>query len=432
MSLDRNLFTLNVTPNESDPTVQDLVDQSGNVHYHKQREGGTLYRINLFDPMSQAMLASATAPSPTSKHKTIELHNPTHIVELKSIGTLTFKWSFTWEEHVFEWKREECYLIRKPDPAVLVAITKEPPGKLKTSAIQILDYNLNRFDIVDRKGLEITLLTALLTFQDSNAASHAPTSPPEPVVLAPPPQPEGPPPSPPPRPNPKTGVDRIAEMHALRYEPNEVTVNEEGSVEDYGQYAESLFADDAMLFITVRSASPADVPKVLQVVEQVKRLRHKREVSVAVAAEELHQYVNYDTRQAAPRRIKLDDPPANAYTPPTSVTVHLSKISMPELRPRPTAPKSPPASAAPRFPTPAVEKAAHRSPPPPQHKQTQKQKQRTPSPPRRPRLRTPKTPPGFTPSPAQPGNPQLYSAPPPPPPAPPAHRTSVFWGRSRK
>jgi hypothetical protein len=31
-----------------------------------------------------------------------------------------------------------------------------------------------------------------------------------------------------------------------------------------------------MLFITVRSASPADVPRVLQVVDQVKRLRHKR------------------------------------------------------------------------------------------------------------------------------------------------------------
>ena len=30
-----------------------------------------------------------------------------------------------------------------------------------------------------------------------------------------------------------------------------------------------------MLFVTVRSASPAEVPKVLQVVEQTKRLRHK-------------------------------------------------------------------------------------------------------------------------------------------------------------
>ena len=31
-----------------------------------------------------------------------------------------------------------------------------------------------------------------------------------------------------------------------------------------------------MLFITVRSALPADVGRVLQVVDQVKRLRHKR------------------------------------------------------------------------------------------------------------------------------------------------------------
>ena len=46
--------------------------------------------------------------------------------------------------HEFEWKREECILIRKPDPPVLVAIAKEPPGKLKTKAVQILDYNLNR------------------------------------------------------------------------------------------------------------------------------------------------------------------------------------------------------------------------------------------------------------------------------------------------
>jgi len=46
--------------------------------------------------------------------------------------------------HEFEWKREECYMLRKPDPPVLVAVTKEPPGRLKTTSVQILDYNLNR------------------------------------------------------------------------------------------------------------------------------------------------------------------------------------------------------------------------------------------------------------------------------------------------
>lgn len=44
----------------------------------------------------------------------------------------------------FEWKREECFMIRKPDPPVIIAVTKETPGRLKTTSVQILDYNLNR------------------------------------------------------------------------------------------------------------------------------------------------------------------------------------------------------------------------------------------------------------------------------------------------
>ncbi|KAI0291875.1 hypothetical protein BC826DRAFT_1021441 [Russula brevipes] len=276
------------------------------------------------DPMSQSLLASATAPHASSKHKTIELHNPSHIVEFKSTGTLTFRWTFSWEEHAFEWKREECYLIRKPDPAVLVAITKEVQGRVKTSSVQILDYNLNRFDIADRKGLEITLLTTLLTLQDLSTANHAP---PEPIVLS-------------------------APMHALRYEPNEVTVNEEGSVENYGEYAEGLLADDAMLFITVRSASPADVPK-------VKRLRHKREVNAGTLSENLHQYVVYDSKPAGLQRIKLDDPPRTH-------TRH-RRIPMPELHPTPAAASTghpslddppPPFTPSPQQPPPQVRTAA--------------------------------------------------------------------------
>ena len=49
------------------------------------------------DPHSGSLLASVTAPSATSKHKTIELHNPSKIVELKYTGTLSFKWKFAWE-----------------------------------------------------------------------------------------------------------------------------------------------------------------------------------------------------------------------------------------------------------------------------------------------------------------------------------------------
>jgi hypothetical protein len=62
----------------------------------------------------------------------------------------------TFHRHEFEWKREECYLIRKPDPPVLVAITKVTPGRLKTSSVQLLDYNLNRFvaDFCGRLALD--------------------------------------------------------------------------------------------------------------------------------------------------------------------------------------------------------------------------------------------------------------------------------------
>jgi hypothetical protein len=35
-------------------------------------------------------------------------------------------------------------MIRKPDPPVMVAVTREPPGRIKTTSVQILDYNLNR------------------------------------------------------------------------------------------------------------------------------------------------------------------------------------------------------------------------------------------------------------------------------------------------
>jgi hypothetical protein len=150
MSLDQNLFTLTLAPNPSYPagTVVDLTDGSGTIHYRKRRivsEQQQVYRIEVSDPLSEALLASATAPSATTKHKTLELYNPSNIVELKYTGTLTFRWAFKWETHEFEWKREECFIIRKPDPPVLVAVTKEPPGRIRTASVQILDYNLNRY-----------------------------------------------------------------------------------------------------------------------------------------------------------------------------------------------------------------------------------------------------------------------------------------------
>jgi hypothetical protein len=109
-----------------------------------------------------------------------------------------------------------------------------------------------------------------------------------------------------------------------------------------------------MLFISIRSDTAAQVPKVLQVVEETKRKRHKAGRCTLISSDhgidygagvafdqELYQYVVYDTQpepSKGPRVIKLDGPSKgkgkDAYAPPESLTVHLSKISMPELEPK--------------------------------------------------------------------------------------------------
>lgn len=74
-------------------------------------------------------------------------------------------------------------MLRKPDPPVMIAVTKAE-SKGKPASVQILDYNVkrhdpqtrrlvahndpsfHRFDIEDRKGLEVVILCGLLTFVD--------------------------------------------------------------------------------------------------------------------------------------------------------------------------------------------------------------------------------------------------------------------------
>ncbi|KAF7315274.1 hypothetical protein MIND_00041800 [Mycena indigotica] len=414
MSLDQNLFTLIVTPSTKNPNVVDLHDPMGNVHYRKQRTAGQFYLMQIYDPHSEALLVSVTAPSATSKAKVLELSNPSATVDLKSVGTLTFRWSFKWEDHEFEWKREECYLLRKPDPPVLVALTKEPPGRLKTTSIQILDYNINRFDVQDRKGLEIVILAALLTFHDQNDIYHSPpdslNSMTRRVSMAPTSPVAGPVPELPPKPQ-RTGIDRIAELQALRNQFNEVTVADEGSVEDYGAYCSKLFEDDAMLFITVQSDSSEHVPKVLQVVEETKRIRHKAGID-----QELHQYVLHDTQpRKGPRRINLDDMTEDKYKPPESLTVHLSKIPMPELQPKAKG------TTDPKLPVTEVKPESRK-----EQKKREESKRKEDK--KANNARIPPinrlTRPTISPSPSQLNNPAIYAAPPPDIP----QRKSGFFG----
>ena len=142
-----------------------------------------------------------------------------------------------------------------------------------------------RFDIYDRKGLEITILTALMTFHDMNEVYHT-----VPEV----------PPVPSPQPAQRTGAERIAELHATRGDINEILVEESGSIGDYAKYTSSLLQvsppypislkrldlpdsqnhqDEAMLFVSIRSFSHAEVQKVLKVADQARRIHSKQSVS---------------------------------------------------------------------------------------------------------------------------------------------------------
>jgi hypothetical protein len=238
--------------------------------------------------MSESLLITATAPSATSKVKILELCNPTLVVEMKYTGTLSFKWGFKWEECVYpsiasskgSQFHQQQPRIRMEARTMLHASEARPSRSccnykrdhwsleeyigsnsgLQLESVRFSPYAVsiansypyaNRFDIDDRKGLEIVILTALLTFQDANEALHAPegshestpavsrkaSAPtPHPVVLTM----DDRPPMPPPKPAPKTGIDRIAELQAIKGDYNEITIDDEGSVQDYAQYCSNL------------------------------------------------------------------------------------------------------------------------------------------------------------------------------------------------
>ncbi|KAG8827267.1 hypothetical protein FRB91_009764 [Serendipita sp. 411] len=349
MSLDQNLFTLAIAGSTEEQNALDLTDpNTGTIHYRKRVTTGDAenpYSWGLYDPLSGGLLCTVNAPAASSKQKWIELHNPDVKIELSFTGSFTFKWSFDWEAHTFEWRRESCYLIRKPDPPVQVAVTREPAGRIKTSQVQLLDYNLNRFDIDDRKGLEIIMLAALLSFQDHSEALRSNTSA---SVSVPPSRHNSDGPVAPPTPSKSTSDGISATQTIHKSHENDVFVGDDGSIEGYANHCVQLLKDPSMLYIILRSRSPEYVPKVIQVAEATKRFHYKS----GGHNEELYQYVSMEDKKPendGPKIIKLDGGSSKKkekeYRPPQAITVHLSKIPMPELQPK--APESSKASNSP-------------------------------------------------------------------------------------
>ncbi|KAG8916972.1 hypothetical protein FRC00_014193 [Tulasnella sp. 408] len=154
MPLDENLFTLKIRRSEEEPGSLDLVDPKGQLYYRKRfippqkvGDAATPPLYDLWDPLSDSLLATMAANKETlGKRRAIHLYNPPAEVELSFTGTINFRWQFQWEEHTFEFKREECFLLRRPDPPVLVAVYEfeRKQNKADVGLVQLLDYNLTR------------------------------------------------------------------------------------------------------------------------------------------------------------------------------------------------------------------------------------------------------------------------------------------------
>ncbi|GAC76883.1 hypothetical protein PANT_22c00261 [Moesziomyces antarcticus T-34] len=354
----------------------------------------TQYSSILLDGLIQdCLLASISQPYTTTKKKQIQLYNPDAEVELEK-RSMTFQQS--WRFHFgdvhsqqveeFSWKREGspsrgsstqsayvCEVIRKPDPSVLAAQYRPPVAKGKPGTLQLMDYNLNRLDVQDKKGLEVALVMTLSALLDQEyddkiaargernlymctsgiptdlsmqgyaaawremEARHQPHAPPG-VGNA------GSSPTTPGSRQPSFGrassqdydaatVDRIASL-----EPNEMLVSKWGAIDEYVEHALSLLRCDAggqsMYLIALHSDSPETAPKLVQIAAAIKAAYYRlpddakgtvygRPASTSGIEDELYQYVqtldaettvsSTPTPETASRRrvIRLDPPSPN-------------------------------------------------------------------------------------------------------------------------
>lgn len=317
----------------------------------------TQYSTVLLDGLiNDCLLASISQPHNTvSKKKNIQLYNPDAEVELEK-RTKTFQqaWMFHFgdstSQHTeeFSWKREGgpsrasstqsayvCEVIRKPDPSVLAAQYRPPVAKGKPGTLQLMDYNLDRLDVSDKKGLEVALVMTLSALLDqeyddrlaargerniyicttgiptdlsrqgfSSAWQEAEQRHQGSAALLPQPGSNGAAPGLPRNPSDSSDTangDRIANL-----EPNEMLVSKWDSIDGYVEHAIRLLRSDgqgeSMYLIALLSDTTETTPKLVQVAAAIKAAYYRlpddakgtvygRPADANQIEDELYQYV---------------------------------------------------------------------------------------------------------------------------------------------
>ncbi|KAH8086423.1 hypothetical protein HD553DRAFT_217070 [Filobasidium floriforme] len=368
---DANLYTLLIRPSPDYPNVLQLIDSSrgSEVRYLRVKEDNSVgpdgkpkleyaaggYDAGLYDAYTNAKLASVSASSLKAKSRKLELHSPDIQLPFGFSGTLSFEWTFTFEGHKFRWNRPTfhssdyvCSLDRKPDPSVQLCLGREP-AKGKDGIIQLLDYNLERFEFEDKKGLEIAMYTSLLSILDAAeerlaARDGKPTVQPKVATT----EASGA------NPGLSKGGRRESAGKAVGTDdmsganPNELFVRADGSTTEYSARAVSLLADPSVLFIIIKTRQAEAAQKAVEVADATKRARHRagldqdsRGLYQYVVEEEVKSAPRVASGQQGPRVIDLNDAPKSepkrsdtkAWRPPPNISIYLSKIELPDLHP---------------------------------------------------------------------------------------------------
>ncbi|SPO23441.1 uncharacterized protein UTRI_02120 [Ustilago trichophora] len=375
----------------------------------------TQYSTLLLDGLiNDCLLASISQPYSSTKKKEIQLYNPDSEIELEK-RSMTFQqaWRFHFgdssSQHAeeFSWKREGapsrgsstqsayvCEVIRKPDPSVLAAQYRPPAAKGKPGTLQLMDYNINRLDVQDKKGLEVALVMTLSALLDQEydekiasrgernlyiCSSGLPTdlssqgfssawqeaefrhqasqarSLGRPSAV---PVQSGENPRPPRNPSESSDVaslDRIANL-----EPNEMLVSKWGSIDEYVQHAIRLLRCDgqgqSMYLIALLSDSVETTPKLVQIAAAIKAAYYRlpddakgtvygRPATANGVEDELYQYVQTLDEEASQQQTSAPaTPPADA-APRRRIIKLDPPMPVSSLNPQPTSSSPRPSSA---------------------------------------------------------------------------------------
>ncbi|KAE8220776.1 hypothetical protein CF319_g5750 [Tilletia indica] len=322
----------------------------------------------------------------------------TSVVFAKQGGTLAAfnqgEWRVEWEgDLILRWKREGSGLgkatyaasvLRSPDPPISVG-AYHPPTKKMPAIVQIYDHNFHRLEMADPRGLEIVMIqTAMILVDAEFDEDHkAPGSNPFLSTLIPRPplesmgssasgsaggaghssgrQGQG---------GSRPGMPASSSAGELgNIAPNEILITPHGTINSYVSAALNLLQPElagghgcSLIELKAMPGRPDAAQKAVAVAATVKAGWWKLTSSERGSADhELFQYVRTEEdsnkdkhlparppEDATPRRrIQLNEPsnasivtaplatdPLASYTPPSTLSVILSKDRLPELEPK--------------------------------------------------------------------------------------------------